>query len=135
MGIYVIVDNGVVINRVQADSVLEDNWVSSDTAQIGWLYDELTGEFSPPQPESVPVPESVTARQARQWMIENDIMPSQVDAMIAAVEDVTERELLKNYWEYSTEYQRNHHLLISLGEQLNLTPDELDQAFREASKL
>lgn len=68
-------------------------------------------------------------------MIENDIMPSQVDAMIAAVEDVTERELLKNYWEYSTEYQRNHHLLISLGEQLNLTPDELDQAFREASKL
>lgn len=88
-----------------------------------------------PAPVPVPVPESVTARQARQWMIENDIMPSQVDAMIADIEDEKERELLKNYWEYSTLYQRNHPLLIALGERLNLTPEQLDQAFREASKL
>ena len=100
------------------------------SGSVGWV---IIDERPAPPPE--PVPESVTARQARQWMIENDIMPSQVDAMIAEIEGEKERELLQNYWEYSTEYQRNHPLLIELGERLDLTHDELDQAFREASTL
>lgn len=55
---FVIVKNGVVINRVISDSALAENWIQSDTAQIGWLYDSETGDFTPPpEPEPEPEPE------------------------------------------------------------------------------
>ena len=100
------------------------------TGRGGWVI--ITNR---PDPLPEPVPETVTVRQARQWMITQGIMPSQVDALITSTEDETERELLRNYWEYSTEFQRNHTQLIQLSVLLNLDSDQLDQAFREATKL
>lgn len=50
---YSIVVDGVVINTAVADEPLSDNWVQSDTANIGWLYD---GEdFTPPSAPAEPV--------------------------------------------------------------------------------
>lgn len=46
MEIYVIVEDGVVANRTEAAEPLAANWIVSDVAQIGWLYDGLG--FSPP---------------------------------------------------------------------------------------
>lgn len=46
MKTYVIIENGIVINRTQAESPLEENWVESDRAQIGWTY--VDGVFAPP---------------------------------------------------------------------------------------
>lgn len=45
---YAIIDAGIVINVAEADEPLADNWVQSDTASPGWLYDDQTEEFSPP---------------------------------------------------------------------------------------
>ena len=53
---FVIVKNGVVINRVISNSALAEDWIQSDTVQIGWLYDAETGDFTPP-PEPEPEPE------------------------------------------------------------------------------
>jgi hypothetical protein len=38
---YVVVENGVVVNRVVSKSALEPNWFASETAQIGWTYDGI----------------------------------------------------------------------------------------------
>lgn len=51
---YVIVENGVVVNRVVSESALEPNWFASETAQIGWTYDGTT--FRPPAPTPPPAP-------------------------------------------------------------------------------
>jgi hypothetical protein len=36
---YAIVENGVVVNVAVSDQPLDDNWIQSDAAQIGWSYD------------------------------------------------------------------------------------------------
>ena len=113
-----------------APPTIPDNKYAQFSGRDGWVIID-----NRPEPLPEPVPESVTVRQARQWMITHDIMPSQIDALISDIEDETDRELLHNYWEYSTEFQRSHPLLIQISKLLNLTPDQLDQSFREASKL
>ena len=45
---FAIIENGVVSNVVVADAPLESNWVETDQAGPGWLYQE--GEFLPPPP-------------------------------------------------------------------------------------
>jgi hypothetical protein len=45
---FAIIENGVVANVVVADAPLADNWVETDQAGPGWLYQD--GEFLPPPP-------------------------------------------------------------------------------------
>ena len=45
---FAIIENGIVANVVVADEALESNWVETDQAGPGWLYDGST--FSPPPP-------------------------------------------------------------------------------------
>jgi hypothetical protein len=45
---FAIIENGVVTNVVVADEALESNWIETDQAGIGWLYQN--GEFLPPPP-------------------------------------------------------------------------------------
>lgn len=49
MGRYAIVEDGKVGNVTIAESPLFENWIQSDTAQIGWLYDGQN--FTAPPPE------------------------------------------------------------------------------------
>ena len=94
---------------------------------VGWNAVDI------PEPEAEPAPNSVTPRQLREWLIDKGIMPSQVDAMVEAIEDETEREKMKVYWEYSTAFFRNHPKMIAFAEQLGV--EDLDEAFREAAVL
>jgi hypothetical protein len=45
---FAIIENGVVSNVVVADAPLESDWVETDQAGPGWLYDGST--FLPPPP-------------------------------------------------------------------------------------
>lgn len=46
---YAIIEDGKVINVAVANEPLADNWIASDTAQIGDTYAD--GEFTPPAPD------------------------------------------------------------------------------------
>lgn len=53
---YAIVINGIVDNVVEAEQSMAENWVRSDDAGIGWLYDG-EGFTQPPAPvPEVPAP-------------------------------------------------------------------------------
>ena len=45
---FAIIENGIVANVVVADEALASNWVETDQAGPGWLYQG--GEFLPPPP-------------------------------------------------------------------------------------
>lgn len=45
---YAIVENGTVVNVAVSDEPLADNWIASNTAAIGDLYEN--GQFVPPPP-------------------------------------------------------------------------------------
>jgi len=128
--IYVIVKNGVVVNRTQASEPLASNWIQSDTAQIGWLYNPSTGEFSPPPFPSPEVPQSLSPVQARLVMNRRGLR-EQVEALIQQ----SGNQDIKDYWEYSMSIERNHPILLDLAAQLEITSEELDEMFIEGAIL
>jgi hypothetical protein len=78
------------------------------------------------------VPESVSARQIRLWLINNGIQLSQVEDAMNSIEDPITRETIKVEWEYAPYVERNHPMLVPLAQALGLTENQVDQAFIQA---
>jgi hypothetical protein len=81
------------------------------------------------------VPENVSARQIRLWLIQHGISLSQVDAAIDSIPDQLQRDLVRVEWNYAPYVERSHPMLIPLAAYLGLTEEQVDQAFIEASLL
>lgn len=82
-----------------------------------------------------PIPDAVTKRQARQQLLIAGLLPS-VQPAIDSIPDPTERALAQIYWDDSQEYERNHPMLTTLAKTLlGMTDQQLDDLFKEASKL
>jgi len=81
------------------------------------------------------IPESVSARQVRLWLIDNNIALSNVEAAINTIEDMKLREKTKIEWEYAPYIERTHPLVNSLAQYLGLSHEQIDQGFIDASKL
>lgn len=81
------------------------------------------------------VPEVISPRQIRLWFIQNNIPLSSVENAIASIENDIIRETTKVEWEYSPYVERNHPMINTLGSVLGLNPEQIDQAFIQASVL
>ena len=60
---YAIIENGIVANVALADAPMAPNWVETDTAGIGWTYDN--GVFTAPV---IPTPPIVV--DPCEWLID-----------------------------------------------------------------
>lgn len=89
-----------------------------------------------PNPESPPtVPQTVTARQIRLWLIDNDISLTSVEAAIDTIVNEKLREKTRVEWEFAPYVERSHPLIESLAQYLGLNSSQIDQGFIEASQL
>ena len=86
-------------------------------------------------PIVVPTPETISARQIRLWLIENNISLSSVETAINGIVDEKLREKTLVEWEYAPYIERNHHLLETLASVLGLTNAQIDAGFIQASQL
>lgn len=132
---YAIVSQGVVANVVVAtpEVATRNGWIAApDNVGPGWLYDGSV--FSAPPPAPVPVPQSVTMRQARLALLGAGLL-SQVEPAIAAIPDAAKRDAAQITWEYSTEVQRGNVFIATLGQMLGLTDAQIDDLFRVAATL
>jgi hypothetical protein len=81
------------------------------------------------------VPETVTRRQLRQALILSDFDLTIIDNFINGIEDEKERLILDNYWNASTEFERNHPILIDFSNKLNFTTEQTNDLFILANTL
>ena len=81
------------------------------------------------------VPESVSARQIRLWLVRHDISLSQVDAAIDNISDQLQRDSVRVEWDYAPYVERSHPMLVPLASALGLTEQQVDQAFIEAASI
>lgn len=90
------------------------------------LYPILVSELGePPMANAVKEFPSLTARQLRLALIDRI---DEVDTIIQESED----KRLMIEWEYATEFNRDHHAIISIGEALGLTPEQIDEMWMDA---
>jgi len=90
------------------------------------------GQWVTPTPA---VPESVTARQIRLWLVAHGISLASVEAAIDAIPDATQRESVRVEWEYAPYVERSHPMLVPLATALGMTAAQVDAAFVEAASL
>ena len=140
---YAIIDAGRVVNVIEAEGPIDGlTMVPSDEANIGW---EWTGAMfvapppPPPPPPTPRVPNAVTRRQLRLWLVRHGYTLAQVEALIDALPE-PQRTEARIEWQDATQYERGHPLLRQLaGALLKLDKEELDatldRAFREAAAL
>lgn len=82
---------------------------------------------------SPPVPESISARQIRLWLVRQGISLAAVDAAIDAIPDQLQRDSVRVEWDYAPYVERSHPMLVPLAAALGLTEQQVDQAFIEAA--
>lgn len=80
-------------------------------------------------------PFRISARQIRLWLVQHGIALTQIDNAIDGIEDPSTKEVVKIEWDFAPYVERNHPWLIPLAESLGLTPEQVDQAFIEASTI
>lgn len=86
-------------------------------------------------PDTSPVPEQITARQIRLWLVAHGVSMAAVESAIDAIPDATQREMVRVEWEYAPYIERSHAMLVPLAAALGLDEAAVDAAFREAASL
>ena len=80
-------------------------------------------------------PPSISARQIRLWLVGHGISLAAVESAIDAIQDPTQRDMVRVEWEYAPYIERSHPMLIPLAAALGLDDAAVNQAFREAATL
>lgn len=125
---YAIIENGVVANIVEADGPLPGlEMVEAGSAHIGHLFDGVESTAPPPPPP--PVPESVSPRQIRQALTRAGLRTAVEAAVAGGDQD------LKDWWEFATDFQRAHPMVIALAGALDVSEQEVDDLFVLAGSL
>ena len=132
---YAVIQDEIVVNIVASDAnfAQSQGWISSVTAKIGDSYNAETGEFTTPDAAPTPIPQVVTMRQARLALLQQGLLASIQPAIDAL--DEPHRSGANIEWEYSQTVERTRPFVLTLGEALGLTDDDLDALFELAATL
>lgn len=120
--------NGVVVNVIEATTrpSWAADWPDAGDAGPGWSY--ANGVFAPVQ-AVVPVPESVSAFQAKAALMAAGILP-QVEATIAQADAFTQLA-----WAEALQFRRDSPAIAALSAALGLTSAQVDDLFRTAATI
>lgn len=108
-------------------------WVGSDYSEYVVACD--SAGFSPriqdPNTPSVSntVPDKISARQIRLWLIQNGHDLSIVQEAINNIEDENLRKATLVEWEYAPYVERSHPMVDAIAQTLGLTSADIDNAF------
>jgi len=76
----------------------------------------------------------LTPREFRDALIDNDIIPDDVTAVINQIADPKARAKALNAWEYPTQFLRTDPLLEQIEVSFNLTPEAIDAMWIAATQ-
>jgi hypothetical protein len=131
MTTYVLIESGVVVQKQPSP---QDGFIQAfDNVVCGMLYDAETGEFTTPEPPPTPIPQVVTMRQARLALLQQGLLAN-IQAAIDSLDEPA-KSGASIEWEYSQTVERTRPFVLTLGEALGLTDDDLDALFELAATL
>jgi hypothetical protein len=81
------------------------------------------------------IPNTISARQIRLWLIDNNFSLQDVENAINQISDTKLKEKTLVEWEYAPYVERFHPLVNTLGQVLGLNTEQIDNAFIQASQL
>lgn len=132
---YAIIEYGVVKNVADADEALEPNWVRSDEAQIGWLFDgkEFARPASSTPPPASTLPDAIPMLNLHLVLIDDGHLTT-VQEYIASMEgdDGLRAQAL---WTQALTARRDNWLVNILWPKLYADEAAFNDAWRRAAAL
>lgn len=111
----------------------------TDSTQLPYMqekidagYTDITGSYPPP-PQPTPIPNTVSMRQARLALFQQDklsLIQPLIDGMSEPAKTTTQIS-----WDYATTVQRDDDLVVQLSAAMGLTSTDLDALFTLADTL
>lgn len=125
------IDDSLIQTWIENNNPKKDNWtlLQPRPSENHYWHNGQWIETAPV------VPEIISARQIRLWLINNGIQLIQVENAINNIEDPITRETIKIEWEYAPYVERNHPMLVPLAQALGLTEQQIDIAFIQAQNI
>lgn len=121
-----IIENGIVVNTIKVESLdFMPNLIDGSDGGIGWEY--INGELIEPTP-IIEVPQTITKLQAMKQLKAIDKWNA-LKVVLASNEDVNDE------WVLSDNLNRTYPLVLGMAQALDISDEELDTLFVEASKL
>lgn len=128
METYTFASNGVIIRGSDGAYIPLDPYNMDYQAYSAWVDEGgVTAPYVPPTP---PKPTSVTLAQAKVAMFRAGIL----DAVEAAVAASTYKPV-QIYWSSASSFERNNPYVLGLAAELNISDEQMDALFDEASKI
>lgn len=134
MARYAIIEAGIVTNVIEAeaDFAASIGAIQSDTAGIGWTYDD--GEFSPPVAPD-PGPNLSPLEPWRFWaMMKLTDNESVVRTYVDNLDD-PQKSVASAMLEFSLEYRRDHQLVEAIRQLLSMDNEQLDALWDQGHQL
>lgn len=129
-----IVKDGKVVNivRTTATFAQQQGWRVLDDAvdevDIGGTFDGTS--FVRKDLLGI-VPDKVSKRQARNQLIEDDLLDS-VQVIIDSIPNPKNRKIMQSFWDDSPHYSRNHPRVMQITQALGLSEADVDTLFKNA---
>lgn len=93
------------------------------------VVDEWTGPLPVPAPAPMPVPQSISPRQIRQALTLAGLRAGVESAVAAGGQDI------KDWWEFSTAFERTNPQVIGMAAALGVTDAALDDLWKLGATL
>lgn len=127
-----VVTDGVITNTIEVDSLdAMPGLIAADTGSIG--DGVVDGVIVPAPTPPVPVPQSVTMRQARLALHAAGLLAG-VDAAIASMQEPAKTAAAIE-WEYASAVERNAGLVPAMAAALGMSEADIDDLFIAAAAL
>lgn len=121
---------------VTATQTIDTQWQIQDNnyVQVHTVRDKTAAELL--AEKIAATPKEITKRQMLVFLYtQMGVTNDQIKAMIEAVEDVTQRELLKIEWEFATVVDRTNPNVIAFAAMMGINEDQLLNIFYAAKDI
>jgi len=115
-------------------------WVRSDTQASApegceFVHESQLESWVAADASPEETPQFVFPWQLQTWLLQKKgVAPADIEGLLGALPGQARTQALID-WTKAATYRRDHPLIDQLGASLGMTPQDIDQAFREASQL
>ena len=129
------IENGVVVTEPSFDGIQELLQGLTDKQQILSALSGFNPEYVWAVTYETPPVKPLTRRQFRLALVANGYNLSDIETLIAQIEDDIQRQIIQIEWQDATVFERNNSSLLTMSALMGLSSAQIDELWSQGLTL